>query len=82
MMIYFYQNKSLHMYPSYSFILWIKRTCKLFVTYYLLEVTLNCCIFYFTISLFSLINGEAALYITIDLTIQLNDKETVNRSCF
>ena len=40
--------------------------------------------FFFTINLFCLINGEARqfYYIKIDLTVKLNDKETVNRSCF
>ena len=53
-----------------------------FMTCYLLEQTLNGCIreFYiFTISLFSLI-AKQFCYISIDLTVKLNDIETVNRS--
>ena len=54
------------------------------MTYYLLEATLNGCIrdFLLTISLFSLINDEQFHYVTIDLTVKLSDKETVNRTCF
>ena len=54
------------------------------MTYYLLEATLNGCIrdFFLTISLFSLINDEQFHYVTIDLTVKLSDKETVNRTCF
>ena len=58
------------------------------MTYYLLEATQNDCIrdffffFFFTINLFSLINGEVILFITVDPTVELNNKETVSRSSF
>ena len=53
--------------------------------YFLPEATLSGKISdFFTLNLFSLIYGEAVLlyYITIGLTVKLNDKETVNGSCF
>ena len=54
------------------------------MTYYLLEATRNGSIrdFFFIIYLFSIINVRQFCYITIDLTVILNDKETVNRSYF
>ena len=54
------------------------------MTYDLLEAALNGLIrdIFFTINLFSLIKVGQFYYITIDLTVKLNDKETVNRFCF
>ena len=39
-------------------------------------------VIFLTISLFSSTNDEQFYYVTIDLTVKLSDKETVNRSCF
>ena len=36
----------------------------------------------FWINLFSLINGETVYYITIELTVKLNDMEKVNKTWF
>ena len=66
-----------------SFIYIYQRLCKFFTAYYLLEATLNGCIRdFFTINIFALINGEVVYLITIELTVKLNDKETVNGSYF
>ena len=59
------------------------------MSYYLLEATLNDCIcdFFFIIFFLQLIYSLRLIarefyYIENDLSVKLNDKETVSRSCF